>query len=104
MREINNGDSGGRLASACADISLSPFSFSKGGVMGNENGVDGRVNFNHDTEQLRKLISELREKIIKEVALSRFHFEKAFSFEKKMKQCEARLSELKYEPERLDVG
>lgn len=103
MREINNGDCGGRPSSDCADISLSPSS-EKGGVMGNSDGVDGRVDFNHDPEKLRELISELREKIIKEVGLSRFHFGRAFSHEKKMKQCEARLSELKFEPKRLDTG
>lgn len=72
--------------------------------MGNADGVDGRINNNCDTEQLQKLIEELREKIIKEVGLSRFHFGRAFNYEKKMKQCEDRLSELKFEYKRIDLG
>lgn len=71
--------------------------------MGNADGVDGRIENNCDTKQLKEIIEELREKIIKEVGLSRFHFGKAFSHEKKMKRCEERLSELKFEHKRLDL-
>lgn len=68
--------------------------------MGSLNGVaDGRIE-NLDPEQLQKLISELREKIIKEVAQSRFHFELAFSFEKKKARAEERLAELGFYPDK----
>jgi len=60
--------------------------------MGNSSGVDGRINY-IDTEELKKLILKLREQVIKEVALSRFHFELSMDAEKKLKKAKDCLSE-----------
>ncbi len=73
--------------------------------MGSVNGVrDGRIANNLDKEDLQKLIGELREKTLKEIGRSRLHYELAIAADKKRERCEQRLSELKYEPKRIDVG
>lgn len=51
-----------------------------------------------DSVQLQKLISELREKIITQIAKSRFHFEGALAADKKKAKCEERLYEMGYYP------
>ena len=54
---------------------------------------DGRIE-SLDPEQLQDLISELREKILHEIAQSRYHYELAIAADKKKERCENRLSEL----------
>ena len=51
-----------------------------------------------DSTQLQKLISELREEIIKEIAKSRFHYELAIGAEKRKARAEERLAELGFYP------
>lgn len=64
--------------------------------MGNSEGLDGRIDY-IDTKQLEKLIGQLREKVIHQVAQSRYHYELAIGTEKRLKKAEARLSELRFE-------
>ena len=60
---------------------------------------DGRIEA-LDSVQLKKLIGELREKIIKEIAKSRYHYEGAISADKRKERAENRLAELGFYPDK----
>ena len=102
----------------------------KGEFMGNNFNLEGKVNNNLDKTQLQKLIGELREKVLKEiaasrshyklalsadrknaksrvlkeVALSRFYFDSALDDNKKIEQCEERLAEMGFYPRGENKG
>lgn len=92
--KFNGGSKEGASPRLVRQSQLPPFS--KGAFMAHE-FKDGRIE-TLDSIQLQKLIGELREKIIKEIAKCRFHFEGALTAEKRKAKCEERLAELGYYP------